>query len=372
MANYEFERNRRLLVDVSDWWASDRNRLVTIRVIAYGLFLGSIAGTIYSGIKGALPLWAVTLYIFFAVQLVFLTFMYAIRHSGRAEVRRAQHDLRTRRVQQWEFERAMLAEFTRVSACLSAGISPDPEVVRQRRGGLVVQKLPLPSVDNKNQQSRLLLRDAVLVHLKPLDQSDDLEKAASARPLRSKSIEIDFIAYSSETLIELSREMSSELDDILADADGKLDDVDFHIRILVRDTSPEHEWLIPLARHESADEDYAADLRTRFRNVQRSELRRFEEALKNLTSPGQVHFSVRGYWTEPLIKGIMVNRTRGLFGIYTISGLQDPVGWDYSGHDIDFCLVDVGGSVFERTGANLFNDWFEVLWDEHNSAATDR
>ena len=296
--------------------------------------------------------------------------MYAIRHSGRAEIRQSQFDLRLRRLEQWEFERGMLAEFTRIAACLSAEISFEPDVVRPKRGGsLVVQRLPLPAIKNRNLEARILLRDAVNVYLVPTPQSEQDGHHQGSQIPSSKRIELDFIAYSSETLIELSREMTAELDDLQATADGRLDEVEFHVRVLVRDTSPDHEWLVPLARHEHADEEYAADLRTRFRNVQRSELRRFEEALKNLTSPRQVHFATRGYWTEPLIKGIMVNGRRGMFGIYTISGLQDPAGWDYSGHDIEFCVADTCGNAFEKTAANAFNDWFKLLWDEHNSSA---
>jgi hypothetical protein len=373
MANPEFERNRQILLEMSQWWQSDRNRLMAIRILAYGLFFCSIGGTVYAGIKGALPLWAVTLYVFFAIQLVFLTFMYAIQHSGRTEIRRAMFDHRLRRQQQWEFERGMLAEFTRLTACLSAGISPTPSVIRPKRGGLIVQKLPLPAVENKNAEVRALIRQAIEPHLVETSEGTSSDDASRSRMAAGqKRIDLEFIAYSSETLIELSREMTDELDDMLAFATGNINDVDFHVRILIRSTSPDHEWLIPLARHEHSDEEYAADLRTRFRNVQRSELKRFEETLKNLTSPGQVHFLVRGYWTEPLVKGLMVNNTQGLFGIYTISSLQDPPGWDYSGHDIDFCRADANGTEFERAAATSFNEWFNLLWDEHNSSPVER
>jgi hypothetical protein len=346
---------------------------MTIRILAYGLFFGSIGGTIYSGITGVLPLWAVTIYVFFAIQLVFLTFMYAIQHSGRAEIRRAMFDHRLRRQGQWEFERGMLAEFTRLTACLSAGISPVPTAYRPRKGGLIVQKLPLPAVENKNLEARALIREAVEPYLAQ-DEKKEAGLASGEPPPRggSKRVDLEFIAYSSETLIELSREMTDELDEILSFSPVKADDIDFHVRILIRDTSPDREWLIPLARHEHSDEEYSAELRTRFRNVQRSELKRFEETLKNLTSPGQVHFAVRGYWTEPLIKGLMVNSTKGMFGIYTISQLQDPPGWDYSGHDIEFCSADIEGTPFQKAAATSFNDWFSLLWDEHNSSPIDR
>jgi hypothetical protein len=68
----------------------------------------------------------------------------------------------------------------------------------------------------------------------------------------------------------------------------------------------------------------------------------------------------------------MVNNTQGLFGIYTISSLQDPPGWDYSGHDIDFCRADANGTEFERAAATSFNEWFNLLWDEHNSSPVER
>jgi hypothetical protein len=372
VAEVEFERNRRLLIRATDWWEEDRNRLGIIRFLAYALFLTSIIGTIYSGIKGALPIWAVTLYVLFAVELVFLTFMYAIRHSGKAEIRRAIFDLRLKRQSEWEFQRAMLAEFTRLTACLSAGIDPTMPDPHSRRGRLVVHKLPLPSVD-KHEEAKALIRAAVMRFVPEQNPagSNVTEHPRASEP-DAKRIDLQFIAYSSETLIELSRTMMSELDDILTSSDLRLDGVEIHVRILIRDTSPDTEWMIPLARSERADQEYAADLRTRFRNVQRSELKRFEETLKDLTSQRQVHFLVRGYQAEPLIKGIMVDGYRGMFGIYTVSDLQDPPGWDYSGHDIDFCRAAKDGNQFESAAAQFFNDWFELMWDGPNSRSVER
>ena len=107
MANYEPGKNRKIILSAINWWDEESSRLQIIRIIAYLLFAASISGTIYAAIKGALPAWGVTLYVFFAVELVFLTFMYAIRHSGDVEIKRAIFDLRLKREMQWEFERSM-------------------------------------------------------------------------------------------------------------------------------------------------------------------------------------------------------------------------------------------------------------------------
>jgi len=371
MANYEPGKNRKIILSAINWWDEESSRLQIIRIIAYLLFAASISGTIYAAIKGALPAWGVTLYVFFAVELVFLTFMYAIRHSGDVEIKRAIFDLRLKREMQWEFERSMLAEFLRLSACLTNGIDPELKLPVSQRGRRVAPKLPFPIID-RNEEAKELIREAVKPYFKGFDQDSLPSKQLEAVVANSNLIALDFIAYSSETLIELSRNMTAELDEQLASGNGTLDGVDIHIRVLVRDTSADGEWMIPLARSEVADAEYAADLRTRFRNVQRSELKRFEETLKNLVPPKQVHFSVRGYHLEPLIKGIVLNQTRGMFGLYKISDLQEPSGWDYSGHDIDFCRIKQNGGPFEAAAIHFFNDWFELIWNDAYSRSIEK
>jgi len=363
MANYESNKNRKVMLSAINWWEEESSRLKVIRIIAYLLFAASISGTIYAAVKGALPAWGVTLYVFFAVELVFLTFMYAIRHSGDAEIRRSIFELRLKREMQWEFERSMLAEFVRLTACLTSGIDPELRPPLSQRGRRVAPKLPFPTVD-RNEEAKELIRQAVEPYFKNALQDSLPSEQLEATVANSNEISLDFIAYSSETLIELSRDMTAELDELLSSGDGTLDGVDIHVRILVRDTSPDGQWLIPLARNDAADAEYAADLRTRFRNVQRSELKRFEETLKNLVAPKQVHFFVRGYRVEPLFKGIMLNQSRGMFGLYKISDLQDPSGWDYSGHDIDFCRIEQEGGSFQTAVIHFFNDWFELMWND--------
>jgi len=379
----EIDQNRRLLQQSIDWWEADRNRLTAIRVLAYGLFLGSIAGTIYAGVKGSLPLWGVTVYVFFAVELVFLTFMYAIRHSGQEEIRRAVFDLRVSRLPQWQFERGMLFEFARIAACQAAGVDPHPPATSSGRARSTNKKRPIPGVDG-NEEVRALVRGEIHKMLGTDSYGEGGEEDAALEAIHqdsepqaknamepAKQLSLSFVAYSSETFIELSREIADEIDNVLNSSDKSFD-ADIHVRVLVRDTSPSHQWLVPLARKERDDNEYGGELRTRFDNVRRSALKEFEESLKNLFPPRHVTFSVRGYRMEPLLKGVMVNATNGILGIYSVSDLKDPEGWDYSGHGIEFVKANVDGDTFEQAAAEFFNSWFDLAWDERYSRPIER
>jgi len=181
-------------------------------------------------------------------------------------------------------------------------------------------------------------------------------------------LSIDFVAYSAETLINLSRDISAEIDDVVQESvqgahapyEGLI-----RIRILIRDTTEGYEWLVPLATEHEKDREYATDLRTRFRNVQRSALKEFQESLKDIISPKQVDFHIRGYRLEPLVKGVMVDRSKGIFGLYTVDDLRDPEGWDYSGHAVTMCPCDKNGDFVQATCADFFRRWFELLWDNN-------
>jgi hypothetical protein len=348
---------RRILREAVDWWEADRNRLLVIRCTAYLLLAASIVGTIYSGVTGVLPVWAATLYVFFAVQLVFMTFMYAIKHSSHEEVRRAVLEIRRSRLIQWEFERTMLAEFARFAACTTAGLDPTVPTSRIRRGRLVRSKPPVPAVVDKAQEVRELTRRAVEARVAP-------------DPVLTDPIQISFIAYSAETIIELSREILAELDEQLGDDSRTLVTQAVSVRVLVRDTSDDHDWLVPLAENEREDEEYAADLRTRFRNVQRSALKEFEDGLKDIVPPREVRFEVRGYRLEPLIKGIVFDGSEGMFGLYAIDDLRDPDGWDYSGHAVDLCRIASSGAYFESVGFQFFSEWYEALWENDRYSRT--
>jgi len=326
--------------------------------VAYILFAGSVAATIYSGIKGVLPLWAFTLYGAFAIQLVFMTFMYAIKHSGAEEIRRSLYSLRRERVTEWKFTSEMLAEFARFAFCTSSGLDPaplpppglTPRKLRQR-------KAPWPTVDISAQICKDV-RSSLESKIEEIRKARDENRRPDEKSLL---LELDFIAYSAETLIVLSREITAEIDDILQASDVRFDG-HVSVRVLIRDTTESSEWLVPLAVEEDKDIEYAADLRTRFRNVQRSALREFHEALKDILAPKQVDFRVRGYRVEPLVKGVLVDGSKGLFGLYTVSPLKDPDGWDYSGHAVTMCPCDVNGDFVQSTARKFLKDWFDMLW----------
>ncbi len=354
------QRHNKLLRRAVDWWESDRSRLILIRIVWYLLFAASVSGTVYAAWKGALPAWALTLYAFFVVQLVFMTFMYAIKHSGLQELRGALFALRRQRLVQWEFERAMLAEFVRFAACTSAGINPTPAVSKPNRRRLVRSKPPLPAVENRSEETRRLIRQAVQA------RATHPDAAGTAEPSRKEPIVIKFLAYSAETLIGLSRDIVAQLDDTLSE-ECRLEE-DLEVRVLIRDISGDHDWLVPLAVNEREDAEYAEDLRVRFRNVQRSALKEFEDGLRDVLPPRQVKFDVRGYRLEPLLKGLVVDDREGMVGLYAIDDLRNPTGWDYSGHAVDLCRVTAGGSYFENTGLQMYNDWFDKVWeDDHLS-----
>ena len=342
----------------ANWWDADRNRLRIIRSLAYGLFIASAAGTIYSGVKGVLPTWALTLYATFAVQLVFLTFMYAIRHSGAEDIRHSKYSLRRERVVQWNLEREMLAEFTRFAFCVSNSINPlTPMITTATHRRLGSRKPVWPAVDSTKEVC-LYAKEALTHKLTEIDNA----KQSSQRPdERHLSLELDFLAYSAETLINLSREVTAELEDVLQTFpkyDGTV-----RVRILVRDTTETSDWLIPLALDEERDLEYARDLRTRFKNVRQSALKEFQGSLKDIFQSKNVDFRVRGYITEPLIKGVLVDGERGVFGVYTVDELKDPEGWDYSGHAVTMCNCDIAGDFVQSASALFFKKSFNELWD---------
>lgn len=337
-------RDRRLLDQAVEWWDSDRTRLVVIRVLAYGLFLASVAATVYSGVRGSLPAWAITLYAFFSVQLVFATFMFAIRRSGQEEIRRALFELRRERVPQWLLERAMLAEFARIAACLAAGTAPgDPRpsgtAAPKPRSG----KSAFPSVD-MSEVGRLVLR-----------RTEARREGEGSGPLT-----IDFVAYSFETMLVTVRDVAGQL----ASAAPLPDGFEVQVRILLRDLSEDADWLVPLAANELADIQYAANLRTRFHTAQDSTLEEFASLLAAVLPPGALHFDVKGYRFEPLVKGILVDRSDGVFGLYTVSALHNPVGWDYSGHAVECGRARLDGNPYERAAAFYFREWFSAVWDD--------
>jgi hypothetical protein len=352
------QRQRNLLRAAAAWWDSDANRLLVIRTIAYGLFAASVAGTIYAAVKGVLPIWAVTVYVAFAVQLTFMTFMYAIRHSGAEEIRRSIYDLRRRNLPEWQFERELLAEFARYAFCTAHGVDPSPPRPPGPPGRRARQaRTPWPQIDTSTVACSL-----VREHLtSKLDRQPDASRPGNRPTDDELTLSIDFIAYSAETLINLSRAICDEIAEVQderARFEGSI-----RARVLIRDNRDEVDWLVPLATDQLSDTSYGRDLRTRFRNVQRSALREFQESLKDLTSPRQVDFRLRGYHVEPLLKGVMVDRTQGLFGLYTVSDLKDPEGWDYSGHAVTLCPCDVNGDYVSALAAGMFNRWFDQLWE---------
>jgi len=357
---YQPHKQGKYIYAFATWWETDRNRLAIIRFVAYALFAASVAGTVYSAIKSVLPTWAVTLYAAFAVQLVFMTFMYAIKHSGEEDIRHALYLLRAERVAEWKLERDMLAELARFAFCTSSSIDPGNSLSSASPRRLGARKPIWPPVDTRKEVCRLT-RQALETKIANIEDARVNDRPPAESDLL---LQIDFIAYSAETLISLSRDVTAEMDDLLQGStryEGSI-----RVRILVRDTSESSEWLVPIALDQHRDVQYASDLRTRFRNVRQSALREFEESLKVLFSPKQVHFHVRGYRTEPLIKGILIDGVEGIFGLYTIDELKNPDGWDYSGHAVTMSPCNIAGDFVQSTAAYFYKVSFNQLWESMN------
>src|SRR5664280_3273257 len=183
------EGRRRALLQVVDWWESDRSRLLIIRVVAFGLFVASVAGTVYSGVKGFLPAWALTLYAAFTVQLVFMTFMYAIRHSGKEEIRKAIFDLRRSRIEEWRFHHNALAEYARLTACQAASMDPSLVEISNRRMRRTHVKAPWPAVPSKELEARRIVHSELLglsdVHNEQQDDGNEHQRS-QGHPLELK------------------------------------------------------------------------------------------------------------------------------------------------------------------------------------------
>lgn len=348
------EVDRNLVERAFAWWEAAENRLAVIRMLFYSLFLLSIVGAIYGAIAGSLPPWGISLYAAFGIQLVFLTFMYAIRHASDEEARRALYELRRDRVPEWQFERRMLVELARFAHCQASGIETSVHLddvrgrgrgFRGRRGG------EWPDIPANE-----ILRSAFTEAL-------DKRGAVAAAAGDSQAVEplaIHVIAYSSETLLEFLRDIGAGLAS-LSDAGKTVPRL--AVKVLVRDVSPEAKWLVPLVEDERGDVTYADELRIRFRNARETNLREFKLGLEE-ASPGEVDFQVRGYRVEPLIKGITVDRSVGIFFLYTVDDLAGPQGWDYSGHWNEWAKADSQGAYFEQFGLKALDSWFNLLWYE--------
>jgi hypothetical protein len=386
------QKDRRILINAMDWWQDDRTRLRTTRILIRLLFFASIAGTVYSGVKGALPIWAISLYVFVAIELVYMTFLYAIRHSGRLEITRAIYDLRVQRVKQWELERGILGEFLRLTACHCAGIDPVPH--RQaRRQRIASQPLPFPQFNVSDEISRMVRRSFgrfLPQAVRYLEGDDNRQLATGDAPLTTAAVEnvqrpsdlmtlevfigprtvqLDLIAFSAETMIEIGKRFTDELTLLLGACDSEtLQDVEVLVRILVRDTEPDETWLVPVTKIEANDAVYIEGLRDRFRMLQRTFVSKFEDTLRTLIEPsGHVDLKVRGYRLEPLFKGLLIDGIEGLMGMYAITSLHDPPGWDYSGHIVDLFRIDHDGTLFEKTAYEMFRQWFNYAWSEEVS-----
>lgn len=347
------KRQRRVLLQVIDWWDNDANRLRVIKSVFWIMFLGSISGTLYAWSKGSLPAWAISAYVTFATTLVFATFSYAIKYTGELEKQSFLYSIRSDQIEQWRFERDVLLEFARYCACDTFG-HPWSEADNLLRGSVrsTVRRGGWPRVDAAD-----VLRKDIRSCLNP-------GAPVNAPPLGA-ALELDLVAYSSETFIELSREIVGEIE-VARRVDGF--DGPVHVRVLTRDTSDESDWLVPLTREQRRDGEYRDELSIRFTNVRKSALGEFEDSLKDVLSPDQVEFQVKGYRLEPLLKGILVNHQKGVFGLYSIDDLRSPKGWDYSGHAVAMCRADIEGKGFESLAGRFLAEWFDGVWSDNHRA----
>jgi hypothetical protein len=338
----------------ASWWERDETRLSAIRTLAYGLFFTSVGLTIYAGYVGTLPVWAFTVYIAFVVQLTYLTFMYAIKRSGDEDVFRALFSLRKNHLHGWRLEREMLAEFARFAFCTANQV--DPAAIADSSGQRAkFRKPPWPKIDPTAEVCRYVRED--------LQAIIDGQSAGTGPERELGTLTMDFIAYSSETFLEMSRRICAEIEEIVGTLEGRSLPARVNVRLLVRDTQESAEWLIPLANDAESDRRYAAELRTRFNNVRRTVCSEFREALKDLASSRNVDFRVRSYRVEPLLKGVIVGRRRGVFGLYGIDNLKEPAGQDYSGQAVTLCACDAQGDFVFSTAANFLMRGFDDIWN---------
>lgn len=347
--------DRKVLLEVANWWENDRNRLRVIKFIFWLMFGGSVSGTLYAWWQGALPAWAISAYVTFAATLVFATFMYAIKHSSDQEKRSFLYTIRKGQLPQWRLEREMLAEFARYCACHTSGVkwSAASEVVpRNVRSKIATALWPTVNVAS-------VLRgdiENIIAHI------DTGGATAQVGPPDPGDLQLDLVAYSSETFIALSREIVNCIEGLTKSVSWK---GRVRVRVLIRDMADGYDWLVPVTREERRDNEYASELRVRFTNVRKSCLGEFSEGLKEVLAPDRVDFQVRGYRLEPLVKGVLVNRARGVFGLYGIDELRSPVGWDFSGHAVTMCRADSGGEGYDVLAARFFTEWFENVWKDH-------
>lgn len=343
-----------VLRDLAEWWERDRVQTTAMRLLVLGLFVGGVVLGVYAN-QEEVPTWVFVVYANTVIALNYSMFMYAIKRNGEEEFQRSAYDLRKTHLQGWRFEREMLAEFVRFSLCTASGINPSRQNASNNApgGNLTLARRPWPAVDANREICRYV--------------RDDLEKMldppSSQEPDRNASIlTLDLIAYSSETFVNLSRQICCEIADVM-EAHAKTPSMRVSVRVLVRETSERANWLVPVTTDREADRTYATELRTRFTNVRRSTLTEFRKSLRRLFQSANVDFQVRSYQTEPLLKGVIVGRRRGIFGIYTIDDLTWPSGYDYSGHAVTMSLCDEGGNAVQATAAHFLTRLFDELWD---------
>src|SRR6185437_9238653 len=110
------------------------------------------------------------------------------------------------------FQRDMLAEFVRFAFCTAHGLNPAmPQIPDPKASRLRPRKAPWPAVDSEKAICDYV-REALKSKLQGIAAA-----TAKAGPVQDSDLilELDFIAFSAETLITLSREICGEIDEVL-------------------------------------------------------------------------------------------------------------------------------------------------------------
>lgn len=174
-------------------------------------------------------------------------------------------------------------------------------------------------------------------------------------------LQVDLLAFSSETFLAPILAVVDHLEE-LQEPDLLPERV--HIRLLMRNL--DSEWTAPLLQQQDADEAYQRALKGRFRQFIARWPIEVPASFGRIIVTSKLQLEFRTYDAEPLLKGAVVNGSKGLLGIYDFHRVshEGVDGWDYHGHGASMKRMFADGSAQEVATLGQYCDYYDRLWSE--------
>lgn len=184
---------------------------------------------------------------------------------------------------------------------------------------------------------------------------------------RQPTIEVQILAYSSETLldglIEVADRLKKNIDAGIASPKMII------FKLLTRNL--EVKWQIPCLSSREADEAYRRGLNARFGQYLSRWNVEFFKAFDFLPRDAVV-LDVRWYPFEPTYKAIIVNQKVGVVGVYDFDEVNHKgvEGWDYHGQGMRMYEVRADGlSPHSKRALKDLLRLFDELWNDYSRRA---